>query len=681
MRLRGTLVAALAVLMGAFGGISAAAQDAAGALGADVVNLGHLDFLHDSVPFPSVPLAGHSTTDTGTPIDTWWVYANFNPGTGAYTRTGGGTYDPGTNTYGQGAFDTDDVSRAAVAYLTHYHYYHDAHSLELARGALRFVLYMQTTSGPNAGNFVLWMQPSGALNLTPTPPDQPNPSDAGPSYWMARSIWALGEGYQTFRRTDPAFASVLSGRMRLAVQRLHMELVATNYGHFLTIHGYQTPAWLIADGADASSEALLGLSSYTNASGDAQARKLASELGTGIADYQLGSERDWPWRALMPWARSVSDWHAWGAHMSMALASSAGILDRPGWLSAARHDASSFEVHQQLSFGPINGLEPAPDDLSQIAYGNETTVDGLLAVGTATGDDVYRRWGGIAASWLFGNNPAGVPMYQPDTGVVFDGINGDGTINHNSGAESTIEGLLSLMNAVNDPVARRYLGFDKALGRLTYQKVEAESGALSGAATLVQPASAWTGEALWSNGQYVDLGPGGSDSLAVNTSLAGRYLLYVVFDKQVAPADSVGVTIDVDGVRAGTDPQGGAGTQGVSPNPDYLWIDSLELPSALAAGHHTVRLTYSGSGAVHAKVDALLLQPAIEWKLLADAGGQQLALYKSLAADAVQTTLPDNRLWEVRLYDRNGRLIDIVTRRGGEALKLPPYGFAMAASG
>jgi hypothetical protein len=681
MRLRGTLVMALAVLMGTFGGTSAAAQDTTGSIGPGVVNLGHLDFLHDSVPYPAAPPTGHSTTDPGSPIDTWWVYANFDPATGIYTRTGGGTYDPGTNTYGQGAFDTDDVSRAAVAYLTHYRYYHDAHSLDLARGALRFVLYMQTTSEPNAGNFVLWMQPGGALNLTPTPPDQPNPSDAGASYWMARSMWALGEGYQTFRQTDPSFASVLSGRMRLAMQRLDTELIAPNYGHFLTLHGYQTPAWLIADGADASSEALLGLTSYAKASGDAEARKLALELGTGIADFQLGSERDWPWRALMPWARSVSDWHAWAAHMSMALASSAGTLDRPAWLSAARHDASSFEVHQQLSFGPINGLEPAPDDLSQIAYGNETTVDGLLAVGTATGDDVFRRWAGIAASWLFGNNPAGLPMYQPATGVVFDGINGDGTINHNSGAESTIEGLLSLMNAVNDPVARRYLGFDKVLGRLTYQKVEAESGALSGAATVVKPASAWTGEALWSNGQYVDLGPGGSDSLTVTTSAAGRYLLYIVFDKQMVPANSVGVTITIDGVRVGTDAEGGAGAQGVSPNPDYLWIDSLELPSALAAGHHTVRLAYSGSGSVHAKVDALLIQPEVESNLLASASGQQVALYKSLAGRGADMTLPDDRSWQVRLYDRNGRLIDVVNRRGGATLKLPAYGFAMAASG
>jgi hypothetical protein len=114
-------------------------------------------------------------------------------------------------------------------------------------------------------------------------------------------------------------------------------------------------------------------------------------------------------------------------------------------------------------------------------------------------------------------------------------------------------------------------------------------------------------------------------------------------------------------------------------NPDYLWSDRLELPMARPAGHHTVGLAYSGSGSVHAKIDAILLQPAVEWKVLANAGGQKLALYKSLTDEGADATLPNDGRWEVRLYDRDGRLIATVGRRGGEAVTLPAYGFAMAA--
>lgn len=648
------------------------------------VNLGHLDFLHDTVPYTSS--ATHSTTDPGTSIDTWWVYANYDAGTGTYTRTGGGAYDAGTNTYGQGAFDTDDVARAAVVYLTHYRYYHDAHSLQYARGALRFVLYMQTLTGPNAGNFVLWMQPDGSLNPTPTPPDSPNPSDAGASYWLARSLWALGDGYDVFRRVDRAFAAVLRQRMELAMSKLDAELIAPNLGHYYTIHGYQTPKWLIADGADASSEAMLGLVPYYGATGSPEARRLLDAFGGGIAGLQFGTVGDWPWQALMPWALSVSDWHAWGAHMAMALAQAGSQLGRGGWLAAANRDSALFKTHLLASFGPVNGLLPAPDDLSQIAYGAETTTDGLLYTGRATGNRAYRVLAGIAAAWFFGNNPAGAAMYQPDTGVVYDGINADGTINHNSGAESTIEGLYALMNVYNDPLARRALAYHHIVAQTTYQKVEAESGTLSGAATVITPTSAWTGEAQWSNGAYVDLTTGGSVTISTTAPADGRYLLYVVYDKQIAPAGAVGVRVDVDGTAAGTDDEGGAGAQGDSPNPDYLWIDRVAVPQRLTAGPHTVTLTYAGSGAIHAKVDAIMLQPVIEDKVLADDQGDMLALYKSLGDGEQAAALPASAAssaWSARLYDRNGQPRGVYHVRAGTAGTIPvlPYGFTIAATG
>jgi hypothetical protein len=681
MRLRAALVAVPVVLMGAIGGISAGAQDTARPVGPAAVNLAHLDFLHDSVPYPRMPPVGHSTTEPGTAIDTWWVYANYNSGTGTYTRTGGGTYYATTNTYGQGAFDTDDVTRAAVAYLTHYQYYHDQHSLKLARGALRFVMYMQTTTAPNAGNFVLWMQPSGALNLTPTPADSPNPADAGASFWLARSIWALGEGYATFRTVDPAFASALAARMDLALAKLDAELVTPNSGRYHTLHGYQTPAWFIADGADASSEALLGLGAYYAATGKAEARKLGVAFGNGIAGFRLGSSRDWAWQALMPFTGSVSLWHAWGAHMVMALATAGPQLGHREWLSPAEADANSFETHQQLSFGAINGLLPAPDDLSQIAYGAETTVDGLLFLGRATGNDAYRRWAGIAATWFFGNNRAGVAMYQPATGVVYDGLNGDGGINRNSGAESTIEGLLALMNVVNDPVARGYLGYHRLLAQTTYQKVEAESGAFSGAALKVTPTSAWTGEALWSNNQYVDLAKGGSDRISVTSPVGGDYLVYLVFDKQMGRPESVGVTVSVDGIRLGQDNEGGAGAQGVSPNPDYLWIDSLAVPQRLAAGAHTVTLKYAGNHGTHAKIDAILWQPVIESKVLDNGDGANLAVYKSLTNVESRVVLPTTvDTWVVLVYDRAGRLVQRLSS-DSDPVTVPvlPFGYTIAS--
>jgi hypothetical protein len=165
---------------------------------APLANLGHLDFLGDRVDPPEQ--AGHTTWRPGQEpeIGVLWTYAEPQPD-GSYRRLGGGAYDPDTDTWGQGAFSADDMTRAAVVYLRHWRQSGDPASRERAYQLLRGVTYLQTSSGPDAGNVVLWMQPDGTLNPSPTPTEEPDPSDSGPSYWPARTIWALGEGDAAFR--------------------------------------------------------------------------------------------------------------------------------------------------------------------------------------------------------------------------------------------------------------------------------------------------------------------------------------------------------------------------------------------------------------------------------------------------------------------------------------------------
>ncbi|MDQ2739705.1 MAG: hypothetical protein M3Y35_14050, partial [Actinomycetota bacterium] len=206
-----------------------------------LTNLAHLDFLTATVVPPSQP--GHSTyrLDREHAVGVLWVYANHLPG-GSYQRTGGGTYNPTTDTYGQGAYDADDIARAAVVYLRHWRRWGDRHSRDEAYQLLRGLTYLQTGFGPDAGNVVLWMQPDGTLNPSPAPKDNPDPSDAGASYWLARTIWALGEGYADFRNADFAFAAFLKHRLDLAVSALGRE-VLTGYGQYRVSNGVRVPAW------------------------------------------------------------------------------------------------------------------------------------------------------------------------------------------------------------------------------------------------------------------------------------------------------------------------------------------------------------------------------------------------------------------------------------------------------
>src|SRR6185295_11387147 len=151
------------------------------------------------------------------------------------------------------------------------------------------------------------------------PPELPDPSDSGPSYWLARSVWALGEGYAAWRTADASFAAFLKRRLDLAIAALDRQ-VLTRYGTWQTVDGDRAPAWLIVDGADATAEAVLGLAAYVSSGAGGAARRALRQFAEGIAALSDGGVREWPFGAVRPWALSLSIWHAWASQMPAALA-------------------------------------------------------------------------------------------------------------------------------------------------------------------------------------------------------------------------------------------------------------------------------------------------------------------------------------------------------------------------
>jgi hypothetical protein len=414
-----------------------------------LTNLTHLDWLRARVRPPVQALHTTYRLAQEPHIDVLWTYAEPTAG-GDYRRVGGGTYDATTNTYGQGAYNADDISRAAVVYLRHWRATGSASSRAAAREMLRGLTYLQTASGPEAGNVVLWMQPDGTLHPSANPPETPDPSDSGASYWLARTTWALGEGYAAFRNADPAFAGFLASRMDLAVAALDRQ-VLTRYGQFLNIDGRRVPAWLVVNGADASAEAVIGLAAYVSAGGRGQARTALAELSEGIAAMSGGDAQHWPFGAVLPWALSSSDWHAWASQMPAALARASVALGRPALASAAATDSGTFDPWLLTSGGPDNGRLPTRVDGTQIAYGIDSRMESLLATAQTTHAQGPRRLAAIAATWFFGANAAGIPAYDPTTGRTVDGITASGGVNRNAGAESTIHGLLAMLILDGNP--------------------------------------------------------------------------------------------------------------------------------------------------------------------------------------------------------------------------------------
>ena len=643
MRHTSTIVAAVLALTALVPGSAAGAEPKA--TSARLTNLDHLDFLGDTVTPPKQ--AGHTTYQLAKhpEVGVLWTYADKQDD-GSFKRVGGGPYDAARDTYGQGAFNADDIARAAVVYVRDWRQTGHASSRTRALEMLRGLTYLQTASGRNAGNVVLWMQPDGSLNRSPEPVELPDPSDTDASYWLARTVWALGEGYAAFKRSDPAFARFLARRMDLAVGAIDRQVLDA-YGTYENVDGRRTPAWLIADGADASAEAVLGLASYVRAGGGSSARRTMVRLSNGIAKMGAGDARHWPFGGVLPWALSRSDWHAWSSQMAGALARASDVTGNRSWRRVAARDAFTFDPWMLTSGGPDNGRLPSRVDATQIAYGADSRVQNLIATGGRS-----RQLAGLAAAWFFGANASKAPTYDPATGVTIDGVAADGTVNQNSGAESTIHGLLTMIALDGHPAVKRIARTASVQDTVGVQYVEAEDGDLGPGATVVKPDPTWTGESQYAGTGFVSLANGGS--LSVDLGAHPDSLVIPVLDLR---RGSSAVTTFTAGTRKlGSVRSGDVGAQGASPAPGALLPVTLGKVLPGAAG--SVTATTRAKGGDSARLDALMIQPLVS-RLVLGGDGHGTALVRSIATSTTRTTVsvPGSGTAVVSAYDGEGHLL------------------------
>lgn len=424
---------------------------------------------------------------------------------------------------GEGIAAVDDVARAVLVYLAFYERTRNQDALALARAGLNFLMRLQTEDGEYY-NFVLDRE--GTVN-----------KDGRTSYktwgwWAARGQWAVAAGYRIFLDQDPDFAARLEEAYLLGEQALRDSIGPV--GAFEELHGEKIPAWFVGNGSDLSSLAILGLLEYYAEKPNSRTQQLITNLANGVAAYQLGGPGEYPYNAHPSNTTSTALWHAWGSHQVHALARAGWMLERQDWIDSARQAVDTFFI-RLLATDLINEMLPLPKRGGQIAYGMEVITSGFWELYQATGEEKYARYAGLTASWLFGNNMAGVQMYDPHTGRVFDGIDGPSAyrVNRNSGAESTIEGLYALMLVDQDPIASHYLHHQAVYTPPTIIEEMENGDKIAGDAIYGQ--REWTGEARFSGGHYYGLKPGDEVSVTVNIPEDGEYLFYVSHLLRAAP--------------------------------------------------------------------------------------------------------------------------------------------------
>jgi hypothetical protein len=484
----------------------------------------------------------------------------------------------------EGLSAVDDVARAAVLYLWEYERTGDAALLDWARRCLEFVRYMQAEDG-EFYNFVFTRE--GEIN------ERGPTSYKSLGWWAMRGLWALGEGVRVFDDIDPAYADELAAAYLLTEAALAATL--GNYGQYTTLHGFTIPAWIPAAEPAVASVALLGLSAYHQARPNETTATVLAQIADGIAQYRLGDHSTYPFGMHPTRSNAPGFWHNWGAQMPHALVVAGMTLDRSDWIESAAATANSFLL-RHLAFEPFRDIGVVPDRLEQIAYGTNMLVLAYAALYEATGEARYAQYAALAASWYFGNNMAETQMYFPETGRVYDGINGPVAwrVNRNAGAESTIEGLMSMHALMRLPEAVRPFAFACTLEETRPIILQAEDGQRV-VGTPAYYSGNWTGEGYISGGRYVGLGEGQRMRLvfSLDEAQANDYLVYAAHLRQAASGTAylipqAGTPPAIDG-DAGDWPADGPVLEA---NTAQQFLRGAGLWQGAEVDSHTVRLAW-----------------------------------------------------------------------------------------
>ncbi len=395
-----------------------------------LVNMSHLNYLYVPVTF----------TD-GTNAAGIWIYADA-PN---YTLTAAS---------GEGYTCVDDVSRAALVYLRSSKFSSDTSIQSKAFKLINFLLEMQSANG----YFYNFLSTGNQINTNGAT------SINNPEWWSWRALQTLTEGSPLVKGKN----AQLAGKMDDAVNKL-VAVIKTDLANLpkttKMVSGITVPQWLPAgSGTDQSALIILGLIPYCISTNDATMTAYVKKLADGIVLMQQGDATHFPYGAFLSWENT---WHAYGNDQAYSLLKAGIFLNDPTYISAALTEVDNFypwllQNGLKASFVVANNGSAiqlsSEKSYDQIAYGIRPMVFAAIEAYKQTGLEKYADLAGHLSAWFLGANDVNQNMYSIATGRGYDGLSSSG-VNINSGAESTIEALLTMESVESNPAVKT--AFDK----------------------------------------------------------------------------------------------------------------------------------------------------------------------------------------------------------------------------
>jgi hypothetical protein len=348
---------------------------------------------------------------------------------------------------GEGFTCVDDVSKAALFYLNETDIVTNKEKQSRLLKLTEFVLQMQADNG----YFYNFLQNDFFINKTY------RTSIASPGWWSWRALWHLSEAYTFYKTID----TVLAGRIQTSIQKI-VANIKRDFGSLpnetTIVNGVTVPKWLPANsGTDQAAVMMLGLYNVYKQNQDAEVLAIIHKLANGMLLMQQGNDASFPYSAFMSYENT---WHAYGSDQAYALLKVGKALNMQNWIEAAQKEVDnfypfllregfleSFEIQQTGS--SISLIKKS--SFAQISYGIRPMIWASIELYKINYDAKYLTQAAQILSWYLGNNPAKLKMYDKSTGICYDGISSSTNVNKNSGAESTIEALLSFQMAEKYP--------------------------------------------------------------------------------------------------------------------------------------------------------------------------------------------------------------------------------------
>jgi hypothetical protein len=380
-----------------------------------LVNTSHLDYLYIPVAF-----------STGTAAAGIFIYSEAPD----YHRVGDAD---------EGFTCVDDVSRAVLVYIRSNNFNTDTATQSKVYHLLHFILEMQSGNG----YFYNFLFTNNSINTTG------GTSANNANWWSWRALQTLTEAAPLIQSKNASLAGLVNAAVDKLIARIKLDQVNLPTTTKI-VNGITVPQWLPAgSGTDQAAVLILALVNYCTVTDDPVIKAYIKKLADGIVMMQQGDATQFPYACFLSWENT---WHAYASDQAYALFQAGAFLNDQQYSTKAIAEVDNFYPWLlQNGFKASFAISKSGSQFSlsseksydQIAYGCRPMVFAAIEAYKITGQEKYADMAGHLAAWFLGANDAGAKMYDLSTGRGYDGISSSSSINQNSGAESTIEALLT----------------------------------------------------------------------------------------------------------------------------------------------------------------------------------------------------------------------------------------------